>query len=101
MTLEEIDSWDQFVNNLEKLDPPSQIVSMLKDPVVRRYLILKEVDQSTMRLKFWLVRCLDDILESMKDGTESRAFISEILETALEFTRAVKASVLHLKATTR
>lgn len=90
VTIEELDTWDDLINNLESIEPPSQIASVLQDPALRRYLTLSRTEHALSRLNFWLVRCYDEVLEDLKDGNGSSAFISETLSAALDYTRYMK-----------
>lgn len=41
VTLEEVENVDDFVNKLDKLELPNQLVAVLEDPLLQKLLLLK------------------------------------------------------------
>ena len=55
VTLEEISSVNDFVENLESIDMPSQLIASLHDPLLQKYLSLRPSELSSQRIRRWLV----------------------------------------------
>ena len=93
MTLEEVEDAQGLVDNLEKIDPPSQLAAAVEDPLLHKYLVLKPNDLTQKRLELWLARCFDEILdEDLHEEHDSAAFESEFLRALLDHARRTKVS---------
>ncbi|RDA86591.1 hypothetical protein CP532_6014 [Ophiocordyceps camponoti-leonardi (nom. inval.)] len=67
VTLEEIDSVEGFVQNLEKIELPNQLVAVLADPLLRKLLLLRPGPESQRRVANWLTSVLRDFVEGDAD----------------------------------
>ncbi|KAI1106073.1 Mis6-domain-containing protein [Jackrogersella minutella] len=54
ITLEEIENVDGFVNNLERIELPNQLIAVLGDPLLQKLLILKPHSEAHQRASSWL-----------------------------------------------
>jgi hypothetical protein len=97
VTLEDVDSWKLFVDHLETIEPPSQMAAVLRHVALRKFMLLKGDDRSLARLKYWLLRNFDDVLEQARDGPGSSAFITESLRAALDYTRYATRMTAEIK----
>ncbi|PHH79308.1 hypothetical protein CDD80_5209 [Ophiocordyceps camponoti-rufipedis] len=68
VTLEEIDSVESFVQNLERLELPNQLVAVLADPLLQKLLMLRPGPESQRRVSNWLTSVLRDFVDG--DGDE-------------------------------
>ncbi|RCI08824.1 hypothetical protein L249_4840 [Ophiocordyceps polyrhachis-furcata BCC 54312] len=67
VTLEEIDSVEGFVQNLEKIELPNQLVAVLADPLLQKLLLLRPGPESQRRVTNWLTSVLRDFVEGDVD----------------------------------
>ncbi|PFH56973.1 hypothetical protein XA68_15681 [Ophiocordyceps unilateralis] len=67
VTLEEIDSVESFVQSLEKLELPNQLVAVLADPLLQKLLMLRPGAESQRRISNWLISVLRDFVEGDAD----------------------------------
>ncbi|KAI9689425.1 MAG: Phosphate metabolism transcription protein [Bathelium mastoideum] len=65
VTLEEISSVGNFVENLERIELPSQLIASLHDPLLQKYLSLMPSELSSQRIRNWLLNH-----ESEDDGLQ-------------------------------
>ena len=68
MTLEGIDSVEDFVEKLDRIEPPGQLVSLLKDPLLQKYVDLKPSPINSTRIGFWLATYLEEQFEAARLG---------------------------------
>lgn len=61
ITLEEIESVDGFVNNLEKIELPNQLIAVLGDPLLQKLLTLKPQAEAYRRTSNWLASYGQDL----------------------------------------
>lgn len=97
VTLEGIDNVDEFVEKLERIEPPGQLVSLLTDPLLQKYLDLKPSPVTTIRLHTWLAACLEDLFESERQGNGDARILSEMLKGVLkhaQYTKTLHPTVL-------
>ncbi|KAK4175726.1 Mis6-domain-containing protein [Triangularia setosa] len=69
VTLEELDSAEGFVNNLEKIEMPSQLVAVLADPLLQKFLLLRPSEQASQRIGNWLMACVGDVASGDTDAS--------------------------------
>ncbi|KAF4585591.1 Mis6 domain-containing protein [Ophiocordyceps camponoti-floridani] len=86
VTLEEIDSVESFVQNLEKLELPNQLVAVLADPLLQKLLVLRPGPESQRRVSNWLTSVLRDFVEG--DGDEETLW--SILAVVRDFVMQTK-----------
>ncbi|OTB05754.1 hypothetical protein M426DRAFT_72618 [Hypoxylon sp. CI-4A] len=75
ITLEEIENVDGFVNNLERIELPNQLIAVLGDPLLQKLLILKPDAEAHQRVSSWLASYGHDIMSGepgvdAQDGLE-------------------------------
>ena len=90
ITLEDIDKADTFVEQLEKIDPPSQLVSGLKDPLLQKYLMLNASADTARRLEFWLQRFFEEEIELLQEGFGLSPSLTELLTGLVSYTESTK-----------
>jgi centromere protein I len=84
--LEEIESVNEFVDKLEKIELPNQLVASLRDPLLHKFLQLKPSVSISQRIDQWLLAFFEDQLET--PGSEKT--ILEMLEAIRDYTNHTK-----------
>ena len=95
ITLEDIDKVDNFVEQLEKIEPPSQLVSGLKDPLLQKYLMLNTSADTAGRLEFWLHRFFEEEIELLQEGFGLSPSLTELLTGLVSYTESTKVKLPH------
>ncbi|EKG11189.1 Centromere protein Cenp-I [Macrophomina phaseolina MS6] len=90
VTLEEINSADDLVKHLERIELPNQLLASLKDPLLQKYLILNPSNTATRRLELWLESFLREVLDAATSGVVLPEHCDELLDGMLNYTRATK-----------
>ncbi|KAI5862882.1 Mis6-domain-containing protein [Durotheca rogersii] len=62
ITLEEIENVDGFVDNLERIELPNQLIAVLGDPLLQKLLLLKPHAEAHQRAGSWLASYGQDLL---------------------------------------
>ncbi|OKL63198.1 hypothetical protein UA08_01410 [Talaromyces atroroseus] len=90
-SLEELRDVDNFVERLDKIELPNQIVSVLDDRMAQKYMAIVGPDIARHRLEDWLVAFLKDEAELAKlpDSNESEA-LRYVLGAVSEYVRSTK-----------
>ncbi|PGH17258.1 hypothetical protein AJ80_04900 [Polytolypa hystricis UAMH7299] len=92
-SLEELRNVRDFVQKLDKIELPNQIVSSLSDPLAQKYLLLVQNEGATKRLESWLDSFLEDELDRIREGgdeDEGGEHLGYVLQTAAGFVRYTK-----------
>ncbi|KAI9934052.1 hypothetical protein MW887_005125 [Aspergillus wentii] len=90
-SLEELRSVSHFVERLDKIELPNQIISTLGDNLAQKYLFLVKPEAANRRLDDWLKGFLNDKLEQIQDGHEDEPeTLTYILTLAVEYVRYAK-----------
>jgi centromere protein I len=92
VTLEGIDNVDDFVQKLDRIEPPGQLVSLLVDPLLQKYVDLKPSPIISTRIGLWLATCLEEQYEAARLGTEDDRYLSEVLDGLLKYGQYTKVS---------
>lgn len=77
----------EFVHKLEKIEPPNQLVAVINDPLLQKFLQLRSSDTNSKRIDRWLLAFFEDQLE---DSTLSPSKILDMLEAVLGYARYTK-----------
>ena len=93
MALEEVHGVDDFVEKLDKIEPPSQLVAALDDPLLRTYVVLKQDETAQRRLDNWLALFLDSQLQAEAAGDDASNDLQDVLNKLLKYTQYTKVSV--------
>ncbi|EAT91202.2 hypothetical protein SNOG_01553 [Parastagonospora nodorum SN15] len=70
VTLEGIDNVEEFVERLDRIEPPGQMIAFLTDP------LLQKID-------LWLSTCLEDLYESKRSGNGDLRYAEGIFDSLL------------------
>lgn len=89
-TLEEIDGVHEFVDKLEKIALPNQLISAIDDPLLRKYVVLRGSDLPAQRIDDWLSLFFDAQLQFQEHGEGLSKPLVEVLEKALNHARYTK-----------
>lgn len=87
-SLEEIRDVGHFVEKIEKIKLPNQIISTLGDAMAQKYLHLTQSEAASHRLDEWLRSFLEDKLEQIREGDEDEP---ETLSYVLNFVEGYAA----------
>ncbi|KAH0543376.1 hypothetical protein FGG08_002332 [Glutinoglossum americanum] len=79
VTLEEVENVNDFIEKLDRLELPNQLVSVLGDPLLQKFLSLRSSD--TRRIESWLSAFFDDELQLAKRGQHPSSRLSNFLRT--------------------
>jgi centromere protein I len=85
--LEEIEDVHDFVQKLERIEPPNQLVAVIGDSLLQKFLQLRSSESSSRRVDAWLLAFFEDQLE-VPESAEGK--ILEMLEAVLIYTRYTK-----------
>ncbi|KAI1201038.1 Mis6-domain-containing protein [Nemania serpens] len=86
ITLEEIESVDGFVKNLEKIELPNQLIAILGDPLLQKLLLLRPQAQAHLRACNWLSSYSQDVIAG-----DSDLHLVDILKMLKSYVIATKA----------
>lgn len=86
---------EAFVERLDRIEPPGQLISFLTDPLLQKYVDLKPSPVASARIELWLAMCLEDQITSAAHDVEDSAFLAELLVGLLQHARYTKVRVPH------
>ncbi|KAL2855429.1 Mis6-domain-containing protein [Aspergillus pseudoustus] len=90
-SLEELRGVDHFIERLEKIELPNQIVSTIADGLAQKYLFLVQPELAHRRLNDWLGSFLSDQLEYVQDfDDEGVDALGYVLSLAVSYARYSK-----------
>ena len=90
-SLEELRGVDHFVEKLDKIELPNQMISTLGDRFAQKYLFLVQSETANARLDDWLMSFLNDKLERIQDGDDDEPeTLTYVLSLAVEYARYAK-----------
>lgn len=96
-SLEELRSVTHFVERIEKIELPNQIISTLGDNMAQKYIYLVHHETANRRLDDWLIGFLDDQLEHIQEGDEGESEeLTYLLSLAVEYVRYTKVRMQDL-----
>jgi centromere protein I len=90
ITLEEVDSADSFVRNLEKIELPSQLVAVLADPLLQKLMILRPDNEASLRVSNWINACIMDV----RTGDADASVLLDVIEVLQDYVSATKVSTV-------
>ncbi|RFU26880.1 hypothetical protein B7463_g9460, partial [Scytalidium lignicola] len=86
-TLEEIENVSEFIEKLEKIELPNQLVAVIGDRLMQKFIQLKSSPTTARRVDNWLMSFFEAQLED-PDTSESK--ILAMLTAILDYTRYTK-----------
>jgi centromere protein I len=90
VTLEGIDNAEGFVEKLDVIEPPGQLISFLTDPLLQKFVELKPSPIISSRIDLWLATCLEEQYEAERQGMADGPVLSELLDGLLKHTTSTK-----------
>ncbi|KAI9677674.1 MAG: hypothetical protein M1817_006629 [Caeruleum heppii] len=90
ITLEEIDSVPTFIDQLDAIELPNQIASVIRDPLLQKYLALRPSEVARRRLDDWLEAFFADQLAVFRDTGKGSRALGPVLEDLASYTQATK-----------
>lgn len=91
VTLEEIENVDGFVDRLEKIELPNQLVAVLHDPLLQKLLMLRPDADAHQRAVNWLMSYAQDL-----DNGHSEISTAELFDRFRSYVTATKVCAAHL-----
>jgi centromere protein I len=79
-----------FVEKLDRIEPPGQLISFLTDPLLQKYVDLKPSPTTLRRIDLWLSTCLEEQYNAVKMGAVDASYLSEILDGLLKHAHYTK-----------
>lgn len=83
------------MGRLDRVEPPGQLISFLKDPLLQKYVELKPSPIVSARVSLWLSTCFEEQISATTLGAEDKVFTAELLDGLLQHARYTKVSVTH------
>jgi len=74
------------VENLDKIELPTQLVAVLADPLLQKLLVLRPNDEAFSRVENWVSACLGDVASG--DGDFS--ILLDMIDVIREYTIRTK-----------
>jgi centromere protein I len=95
-SLEEIRNLSDFVQKLDRIELPSQVVAALLDPLAQKYLLLVQNENASKRLESWLDSFFEDELDQLhaSDEGEDPGNLAYVLQALVGFIRFTKVRPL-------
>lgn len=81
---------DGLVEKLDRIEPPGQMVAILKDPLLQKFAELRPSPLVSTRIDLWLSTCLEDIYETERIGMSDRQYLGEVLNGLLTLAQYTK-----------
>ncbi|KAJ5545489.1 hypothetical protein N7535_006125 [Penicillium sp. DV-2018c] len=96
-SLEELRDIGHFVDKLDRIELPNQIISTLGDAMAQKYLHLVQSDLAHHRLDEWLRNFLEDKLETLREGEddepESLSYVLGFVGDYASYTKDIPSSI--------
>ncbi|KAK1995855.1 Mis6-domain-containing protein [Colletotrichum falcatum] len=86
VTLEEIDSADRLAQTIEKVELPNQLAAVLVDPLLQKFIALKNDHVASKRVVHWIDAALEDVL----NGNADEKLFKETMEVLADYVSRVK-----------
>jgi len=77
-----------LAENLEKIELPTQLVAVLADPLLQKFMRLRPSSEGLSRVGNWLMACMDDVTR----GDADSSLVLELLDVIHEYTMSSKVS---------
>ncbi len=77
-----------FVDKMDRLELPNQLVAVLADPLLQKLLLLRPSAESFLRVAHWLNAALQDVIA----GDADEATLWEMMEVVRDFVVQTKVS---------
>ncbi|KAH7411796.1 Mis6-domain-containing protein [Phaeosphaeria sp. MPI-PUGE-AT-0046c] len=90
VTLEGIDNVEGFVEKLDRIEPPGQMISFLVDPLLQKFVELRPSPITTTRIDLWLAICLEDLYKAESLGTGDPQYLGDIFAGLLKHAQCSK-----------
>jgi centromere protein I len=88
VTLEEVENITGFVQNIDRIELPNQLVAVLADPLLQKLLLLRPNAEAYQRVANWL----NSVLQNVIDGDADETVLWEVLDVVKEFVVQSKVS---------
>ncbi|KAF9701195.1 hypothetical protein EKO04_000378 [Ascochyta lentis] len=90
VTLEGIDDVQSFVERLDRIEPPGQLISFLTDPLLQKFVELRPSPVVSARTGLWLATCLEDRVSLTGRNAEDLAFSAGLFDGLLRHAQYTK-----------
>lgn len=89
--MEEIDDVNDFIQKLEKIQLPNQMVAVFGDPLLQKLLQLNSSNTTSQRIDYWLTAFFEDQLQNPESWDTA---ILEMLTAILGYARLTKVRLV-------
>jgi centromere protein I len=85
---------DDFIENLDRIELPNQMVSALDDALLQNYVVLRNSPQDRRRIDLWLSLFFDAQLSAKEDSHVASTVLVDLLEKVLAYSRYTKVRTM-------
>ncbi|RDW83876.1 Mis6 domain protein [Aspergillus mulundensis] len=98
ISLEELRNFDHFIEKLDKVELPNQIISTIADGLAQKYLFLAQPEIANRRLNDWLQAFLSDHMEYAQglddEGVETLGYVLNVAVNYAQYTKTIPEAFL-------
>lgn len=91
--MEEVDGVEDFIEKFDRVELPSQMISVLDDPLLQKFASLRDSVIFQRRLDQWLILFLDSYLDPDFERDGSTRGLTEVLEKILSYSKYTKVAL--------
>jgi centromere protein I len=84
VTLEGIDNVEDFVEKLDRIEPPGQCIAFLTDPLLLKYVDLNPSQATERRINLWLSACFQEQTNAVVARMVDKPYLTELLDGLLK-----------------
>ncbi|KAI9683106.1 MAG: hypothetical protein M1829_005897 [Trizodia sp. TS-e1964] len=88
--MDEVENVQDFVQKLESIDLPNQLVSALGDSLLQHFLLLRPSAAADMRIDSWLSAYFEDELLAFQEERAGRNSLTDVLQKCLSYIKFTK-----------
>jgi centromere protein I len=85
------------VQKIEKIELPNQLVAVMDDPLLQKFLALRPSETINRRLANWLNTFFEDEMAQQRHGQSNSARLTEMLRSLLAYTQYTKVSLCRVE----
>ncbi|TPX10967.1 uncharacterized protein E0L32_008173 [Thyridium curvatum] len=89
ITLEEIDTVQDLVQKIEKIEMPNQLIAVLADPLLQKLMLLRPGDEGYRRVEHWISACVADAAS----GDITNGELLDMVEVLHDYVLSIKSVV--------
>lgn len=78
------------MEKLEKIEPPGQLISVLNDPLLQKFVALKSSQHTSDRIDLWLSTYLEEEYNAVRTGGSSSPLLPDLLRGLVRHSQYTK-----------